>query len=74
MDPRRGFWLAFASGVVGSLGNVAYYGAFAAGAKAAAVTPLTALYPIVTIGLALAFLHERFWQQHGYALDGCRWP
>jgi transporter family protein len=58
-DPQRGFWLAFASGVVGSLGNVAYYGAFAAGAKAAAVTPLTALYPIVTIGLALVFLRER---------------
>jgi bacterial/archaeal transporter family protein len=58
-DPRPGFWLAFASGVVGSLGNVAYYATFAAGAKAAAVTPLTALYPIVTIGLALVFLHER---------------
>ena len=58
-DPRRGFWLAFASGVVGSLGNVAYYGALAAGGKAAAVTPLTALYPIVTIVLALVFLRER---------------
>jgi transporter family protein len=58
-NPRRGFWLAFASGVVGSLGNIAYYGTFAAGAKAAAVTPLTALYPIVTIGLALIFLRER---------------
>ncbi len=57
--PTTGFWLGFASGVVGSLGNVAYYGALAAGGKAAAVTPLTALYPIVTIALALVFLRER---------------
>src|SRR5580765_7305643 len=47
-----GFWLAFGSGVVGSLGNVAYYATLAAGGKAAAVTPLTALYPVVTIVLA----------------------
>jgi drug/metabolite transporter (DMT)-like permease len=58
-DLRRGFWLAFGSGVLGSLGNVAYYAALASGAKAAAATPLTALYPVVTIGLALAVLGER---------------
>jgi transporter family protein len=56
--PRRGFALAFASGVLGSLGNVAYYQALAAGGKAAAVTPITALYPLVTIALAMLFLRE----------------
>ncbi len=55
----RGFWLAFGAGLLSSLGNVAYYQALAAGGKAAAVTPLTALYPLVTIGLALLFLRER---------------
>src|SRR4029434_8564734 len=45
----------------GSLGNVAYYAALASGAKAAAATPLTALYPVVTIGLALAVLCERLY-------------
>lgn len=58
-NAKRGFWLAFTSGVIASLGNVAYYQALAAGGKAADVTPLTALYPVVTIGLAVLFLHER---------------
>lgn len=57
--PRRGFWLAFGAGVIGSLGNVAYFQTLAAGGKAAAVTPLTALYPVVTIGLAVVILRER---------------
>jgi len=55
----RGFALAFVSGVLGSLGNVAYYQALATGGKAAAVTPITALYPLVTIALAMLFLRER---------------
>jgi len=59
VNSPRGFWLAFGAGLLSSLGNVAYYQALAAGGKAAAVTPLTALYPLVTIGLALAFLRER---------------
>src|SRR5262245_5718168 len=56
---QRGFWLAFASGILGSLGNVAYYQSLSAGGKAAAVTPITALYPLVTIGLAVIILRER---------------
>jgi drug/metabolite transporter (DMT)-like permease len=55
----RGFWIAFASGAVTSLGNVACYQALAMGGKAAAVIPLTALYPLVTIVLALLLLGER---------------
>src|SRR5262249_21263639 len=31
----RAFWLAFGSGVIASLGNIAYYEALAAGGKAA---------------------------------------
>lgn len=58
-NSRRGFWLAFGAGLLSSLGNVAYYQALAMGGKAAAVTPLTALYPLVTVGLALLFLRER---------------
>jgi uncharacterized membrane protein len=57
--PRRGFWLAFGSGVVATLGNIAYYESLSAGGKAAAVTPLTALYPVVTIVLAIVVLRER---------------
>jgi drug/metabolite transporter (DMT)-like permease len=56
---RRGFWQAFAAGVISSLANVAYYQAMAAGGKVAAVLPLTALYPMVTIILAMLLLGER---------------
>jgi len=56
---RRGFGQAFAAGVISSAGNVAYFQALAAGGKAAAVLPLTALYPLVTIILAMALLGER---------------
>jgi uncharacterized membrane protein len=55
----RGFWQAFAAGVISSLANVAYYQAMAAGGKVAAVLPLTALYPMVTIILAMLLLGEQ---------------
>jgi len=56
---RRGFWQAFAAGVISSMGNVACYQAMAIGGKVAAVLPLTALYPLVTIILAMLLLGER---------------
>lgn len=56
---RRGFWQAFAAGIISSAGNIACYQALATGGKAAAVIPLTSLYPLVTIILALALLRER---------------
>lgn len=55
----RGGAQAFVAGVLVSLGNVACFQAMALGGKAAAVIPLTALYPLVTILLSLAVLHER---------------
>lgn len=55
----RGLGLALAGGIVTCLGNVSYYSALAAGGKAALVVPLTALYPLVTILLAVVFLRER---------------
>ena len=56
----RGGLLALASGVLTCLGNAAYYDLIGRGAKAATVVPLTALYPVVTVVLALVFLKERF--------------
>lgn len=57
--PRRGIAFAFAAGALSCIGNVAYYHALNLGGKAATVVPLTALYPLVTIVLALLFLGER---------------
>jgi transporter family protein len=53
-----GIALAFGSGIFSCLGNVACYEALNH-AKAAAVIPLTALYPVVTILLAIPLLKER---------------
>jgi len=56
---RRGLLFGFAAGVLTCIGNVAYYYVLNSGAKAATVVPLTALYPLVTVLLAVIFLHER---------------
>ena len=58
---RRGngtFW-AFLTGILGGVGNMAYFQAMVKGGKASVVTPVTALFPMVTVVLALIFLKER---------------
>jgi transporter family protein len=54
----RGSALAFAAGVMVGLGNIAYYQALVAGAKAATAVSLTAIYPVTTAVLAVLFLKE----------------
>ena len=54
----RGTLLAVGSGLLTCAGNIAYYAVLNRGASAAAVIPLTALYPLVTILLAVALLKE----------------
>jgi uncharacterized membrane protein len=55
---RRGMVYAFASGLLSGVGNIAYYWVLNSG-KASTVVPLTALYPLVTVLLAVAFLKEK---------------
>ena len=59
--------LALGSGIVSCLGNVACYEALNH-AKAATVIPLTALYPVVTVLLAVPLLKERI----AYSVAGHR--
>lgn len=56
---RRGIFYALASGAVSCMGNVFYYDAFSRGGKAAMIVPLTAMYPLTTIVLAMLLLKER---------------
>jgi bacterial/archaeal transporter family protein len=73
---RRGISVALGSGIVSCLGNIAYFEVFNRGTKAAAVIPITALYPAVTVLLALPLLHERLnrWQAFGIGLSmGAIW-
>ena len=55
----RGILFALGAGVLTCLGNLAYYDVLNRGTKVATVVPLTALYPLVTIVLAVIFLRER---------------
>ena len=52
------FW-AFLTGILGGVGNMAYFEAMVKGGQASVVTPVTALFPMVTVLLALVFLKER---------------
>lgn len=66
-DLRRGIVTGFVSGVLVCLGNVAYYQLLRQGEKVSTVVPLTALYPLVTVALAVVFLRERL---HGVQVLG----
>lgn len=55
----RGTLLALCAGTCSALGNIPYFALLAGGAKAATVVPLTAMYPLVTVTLALVLLRER---------------
>jgi transporter family protein len=55
----RGILLALAAGAISCLGNVVYYDALSRGGKAAMIVPLTALYPLATILLAMLLLKEQ---------------
>ena len=52
------FW-AFLTGILGGVGNIAFFQALVKGGKASVVAPVTALFPMVTVLLALMFLRER---------------
>jgi uncharacterized membrane protein len=56
---RKGIVTGFVAGLSGCAGNIAYYSALNMGEKASTVIPLTAMYPLVTIVLAMILLRER---------------
>jgi uncharacterized membrane protein len=58
-DRRRGALFGFVTGLIGGTGNIAYYAAMSAGGLASIVTPLTAVYPLVTVAAAYFLLRER---------------
>jgi drug/metabolite transporter (DMT)-like permease len=58
-DKVRGAAYAFGGGLLGGIGNLSFYYILNRGAKAATVIPLTSLYPVVTVVLAVLVLKER---------------
>jgi uncharacterized membrane protein len=55
---RRGAIYGILNGIFSGLGMLAYYAALARG-QASIVGPFTALFPLLTVALAFAFLRER---------------
>lgn len=53
------WFLAILGGLLNGLGVLSSLAAFHHGGKASVVTPLIALYPVVTVALAVPFLHEK---------------
>lgn len=56
---KAGVSWAFLTGILGGVGNIAFFQALVKGGKASVVAPVTALFPMVTVLLALIFLKER---------------
>jgi len=56
---NRGIFWAFLTGILGGLGNLAFFQALVKGGTASVVAPVTALFPVVTVLLAVVFLRER---------------
>jgi bacterial/archaeal transporter family protein len=54
-----GITWAFITGILGGTGNIAFFHALVIGGKVSIVVPATALFPLVTVILAVTFLHER---------------
>jgi transporter family protein len=57
-NPLKGGAHAFATGILGAVGNVTFFIALSSGGKASIVVPMTGLYPLLTILTALPLLRE----------------
>lgn len=60
----RGFAYAVLTGLLGGLGNIAFFMALIKG-RTAIVAPLTSLFPLVTVLLAVLVLKERLTARQG---------
>lgn len=60
---RTGIAWAFATGILGGAGNIAFFRALGSGGKVSIIAPATALFPVVTVILAVTCLHERISKQ-----------
>lgn len=56
---RAGLVWAFVTGILGGTGNIAFFRALGNGGKASIVAPVTALFPLVTVIMAITLLGER---------------
>lgn len=65
---RVGVFWAFLTGILGGVGNIFFFQAMVAGGKASVVAPVTALFPMITVLLAMIFLRERLGRVQWFGL------
>lgn len=58
-DKRRGTTYGVVTGLLGGVGNIAFFAALGAGGRASTVVPLTSVYPLFTVFAALIVLKEK---------------
>lgn len=56
---RKGVGYSLANGIASGIGMIALYAAFRSGGNTSVIMVTTALYPMVTVVLAILILHER---------------
>ena len=56
---KLGIFFAFATGILGGLGNITFFSSLSLGGRASVVVPMSGLSPLVTVIVAYAVLHER---------------
>ncbi|MBC7845624.1 MAG: DMT family transporter [Flavobacterium sp.] len=64
----KGIIWGIVAGILAIIGNVAVYKSFATGGLAAVVIPVTNLYPLVTIGVAMLVLKEKMHWLNGVGI------
>ncbi len=58
-ESRKGIFLATLMGVLSGVGGLALFAAYRTRGNTSVITTATALYPMITVGLAVLFLRER---------------
>ena len=66
--PRIILLLCIAGGLLNGLGALTSFAALEAGGKASVVISLISMYPLLTVGLAVLFLHERLTAKQGIGI------
>lgn len=66
--PAVGWFLAILGGTLNGLGVLTCFAAFRHGGKATIVVPLTALYPLLTVSLAVPIFRERLGRRECIAI------
>lgn len=64
----KGIFFGLANGVLAGVGNAALAGAYRSGGNTSVITAATAMYPIITVLLAVAILRERLTNLHKLGL------